>query len=274
VTPRRRSPAKKSAQTETATKRSTRASTEPATKPAKRLSKDPPTLPSATAVGNVLLPGPRTVAGASITTAAIQRLDLDPKIKAQLVKSLAEVLPGRPIASGRAAADRTLGPDVISAMIPSAAISAAGFDPATVDQPAPNALWRNGNQQLLVRVSGVRANLGDGLIEIVVPVNCDQTGDVDISVSFVTGAPDRPAGGIATTEDHPRGPAVIVENWAEPLIAYAWQTLVTATSALSSAAGSDTIGRNLVTASLAITAQGLTVTPMGQHTFLAGVTPQ
>ena len=116
----------------------------------------------------------------------------------------------------------------------------------------------------------MRANLGDGLIEIVVPVTCDQTGDVEISVSFVTGTPDRPAGGIATTEDHPRGPAVVVENWAEPLIAYAWQTLVTATAALSSAGGTDLAGRKLITAGLAISAEGLTVTPMAPHTFLAG----
>lgn len=231
---------------------------------------EPPTKISPGAVGDVPLPGPRTIAGASLTATAIQRLDVDSKIKAQLLRSLADLLPGRPVAAGRAATDRTLGPDVITALIPSAAIVAAGFDPATISPPAPDALWRNGSQQLLVRVSGVRANLGAGLIEIVVPVSCDQTGDADVSVSFVTGTPDRPAGGIAATEDHPRGPAVIVENWAEPLIAFAWRTLVTATSALSSAAGSDPAGRDLITASLAITPQGLTVTPMGPHTFLAG----
>ena len=214
--------------------------------------------------------GPSTIAGASVTVTAIQRLDLDPKTKAQLVKSLGPLLPGFPIAAGTAVADRTLVPQVITALIPSAAIVAAGFDPAKITLPAPSALWRSGNQQLLVRVAGVRANLSNGLIEIIVPVTCDQTGDVDISVSFVTGAPDRPAGGIATTEDHPRGPAVVVENWAEPLIAYAWQTLVTAASGVSSAAGADLAGRDLVTAALAISSEGLTVTPIGQHTFVAG----
>ena len=218
---------------------------------------------------HVLVPGPGTIAGLALSATAIQRLDIDPQLKAQVLKTLADVLPGRPTAPGAAASDRTLNPQVINALIPSAAVTAAGFDPATLTPPVPNALWRNGNQQLLVQVSGVRANLGNGLIEIVVPVTCDQTGDVDISVSFVTGAADRPAGGIATTEDHPRGPAVVVENWAEPLIAYAWQVLVTATSALSSAAGSDLAGRGLITASLAISSEGLTVTPMGQHTFLA-----
>ena len=38
---------------------------------------------------------------------------------------------------------------------------------------------------------------------------------------------------MTTTEDHPRGPAVVVENWHEPLIAFAWQTLLIATSAVA-----------------------------------------
>jgi hypothetical protein len=225
--------------------------------------------PPGTIPGKVI-PGPSTVAGAWTTATALQKLDVDPQTKARIIKSLGPLLPGLPIASGTAGADRNLPPQAISALIPSAAVVAAGMDPATITPPAPNTRWQNGDQQLLVRVSGVHANLGNGLIEIVVPVTCDQTGDVDISVSFVTGTPDQPAGGIATTEDHPRGPAVVVENWAEPLIAYAWQTLVTATSAMSSAAGSDVTGRDLVTAMLSVNADGLTVTPMGRHTFLAG----
>jgi hypothetical protein len=215
--------------------------------------------------------GPDVVAGASITAGALSRLDVNPAVKAQIVRALADVLPGRALPAGTAAADRTLSPGSLAVLIPSAAIVAAGLDPDTITPPAPNALWRNGNQQLMVVVSKVRANFSDGLAEIIVPVSCDQTGDVEISVSFVTGTPDRPAGGIATTEDHPRGPAVIVENWAEPLIAYAWQVLITATDAYSNAGGSDLAGRNLITAALAVGAGGVTVTPMARHSFVAGV---
>jgi hypothetical protein len=221
-------------------------------------------------VGKVTV-GPGVVAGASITAGAFSRLDVDPAVKAQILRALADVLPGRAIPAGSAAADRTLSPDWLAVLIPSAAIVAAGLDPATVTPPAPNALWRNGNQQLMIIVSKVRANFAEGLAEIIVPVSCDQTGDVEISVSFVTGTPDRPAGGIATTEDHPRGPAVAVENWAESLIAYAWQVLIIATNAYSSAGGTDLAGRKLITAGLAIGAGGVTVTPMAQHSFAAGV---
>jgi hypothetical protein len=119
-------------------------------------------------------------------------------------------------------------------------------------------------------LAGVLADVGDGFVELTVPVACDQTGDAKVTVTFVTGTPDRPAGGIATTEDRPRGPAVIVENWHEPLIAFCWHTLVIATSALSSAIGSDLAGNALVTAAFAASAEGLAVTPMGRHTFTAG----
>jgi hypothetical protein len=222
-------------------------------------------------IGGKFVAGPGAVAGASITAGIFSRLDVNADVKAQLEHALADLLPGRAVAAGAAATDRTLNPDALAALIPSAAIVAAGLDPAAVTPPAPNALWRSGNQQLMIIVSKVRANFADGLVEIVVPVTCDQTGDVEISVSFITGTPDRPAGGIATTEDHPRGAAVVVENWADPLIAYAWQVLITATDALSNAGGSDVAGRTLITAGLAVSAAGVTVTPMARHTFAAGL---
>ena len=222
-------------------------------------------------VGGKLLPiDPESAAGALVASRALQQTNLSPQIQAEIIKALGDLLPGRPLTAGTAAADRALAPDGLAALIPGSAIIAAGFDPAVVSPPAPDVLWQNGGQQLQVQVSGVHANLSDGLVEIVVPVTCDQTGSTDISVSFVTGTPAQPAGGVATTEDHPRGAAVVVENWAEQLIAYAWQTLVTATSALASAGGSDVAGRNLITAGVEVSATGVSVTPMARHVFLAG----
>jgi len=204
-----------------------------------------------------------------ITATALQRADLDPTVKAQIVKALGDVLPGQPVQAGSAATDRSLPPTALTALIPSAAVVAAGFDPAKITPPVPALLWQDGANQLLVRVAGVRADLGNGMVQLTVPVTCDQTGDVDVTVTFVTGTPDRPAGGIATTEDHPRGPSVVVENWAQPLIAFAWHTLLVATSSLSGAAGGDFSGRDLIAAALAVNADGFTVTPMGRHPFIA-----
>jgi hypothetical protein len=216
------------------------------------------------------VPGPEAVAGAILARDALARADLDPQVKAQVAKQLAPILPGQITRAGAAAADRTIAPQDLAALIPGAAVTAAGMDPATTPFPPPPVLWQDSGNALLVQLAGVRAALGDGFVELTVPVTCDQTGDAKVTVTFVTGTPDRPTGGIATTEDRPRGPAVIVENWHEQLIAFCWHTLVIATSALSGTVGSDLAGNALITAGLMATPNGLGVTPMGRHAFIAG----
>jgi hypothetical protein len=216
------------------------------------------------------VPGPQAVAGAILARDALARADLDPQVKAQVAKQLAPILPGQITRTGSAAGDRMIAPQDLAALITGAAVTAAGMDPATTPMPPPAVLWQDSGNELLVRLAGVHADLGNGFIELTVPVSCDQTGDAKVTVTFVTGTPDRPTGGIATTENRPRGPAVIVENWHEQLIAFCWHTLVIATSALSGAVGADLAGNSLITAGLMATSKGLGVTPMGRHAFITG----
>lgn len=219
------------------------------------------------------VPGPDAVAGAILARDALARSNLDPQVKAQIVKDLGSVLPGQITRPGAAAGDRAITQDDLAALIPGAAVTAAGLDPAKTPMPPAPVLWQDGANQLLVQLAGVHATLGDGFVELGVPVRCDETGDATVSVTFVTGTPDRPAGGVATTEDRPRGPAVIVETWHDALIAFCWHTLVIATSALSGTVGSDLAGNSLVTAGLEATSKGIAVTPMGRHTFTTGQLP-
>jgi hypothetical protein len=227
------------------------------------------TAPSRENTGRTV-PGPDALAGAILTTEALQRSKIDPATVQHVVEALGDLLPGHPVQAGSAAADRTLPATSLTSLIPSAAIVAAGLDPATTALPAPAVLWTSGANRLLVKVAGVAAVLGDGTIVITVPVSCDQTGDTAVTVTFLMGTPDRPAGGLVTTEDHPRGPAIVVENWGEALVAFAWHTLVAATNALSGAAGGDFSGHSLITAAMTVNAAGLSVTPMAKHTFVAG----
>ena len=220
--------------------------------------------------GDRTVPGPDAIAGAALTTQALARTRVNPDAAAQVIKVLGDLLPGHPVRAGSAAVDRTVPADTLTQLIPSAAIVAAGLDPAKTALPVPAVVWTSGANMLLVKPAGVKAALGDGTVDITVPVTCDQTGDTTVTVTFMTGTPDRPAGGIVTTEDHPRGPAIVVENWAEPLVAFAWHTLVVATDALSGGAGGDVAGHDLVTAALGVTKSGLGVTPMGRHAFPAG----
>jgi hypothetical protein len=99
-------------------------------------------------------------------------------------------------------------------------------------------------------------------------VSCDQTGDTQVTVAFATGSIASPAGGVTTTENRPRGDPAIIENWYEQLIAFAWSTLLIATSALSGAVGSDQSGRPLIVSTLAADDSGLSVLPMARHSFV------
>jgi len=222
------------------------------------------------AAADLPLPGPEAIAGALLFTTALRRADIDPQTQQRLLKVLGDSVPIQPLRPGVAGNDRTLTPDALKVLLPSAAVVAAGMDPATVVHPPPPVLWTDGANRILVGVGEVRADLTLGAIVVTIPVTCDQTGPVDCTVTFVTGTPDQPAGGICTTEDHPRGPAEVVEHWAEPLVAFAWHTLLISINSISGALGSDLSGQKLVAAGLTVTADGITVTPMGRHTFMTG----
>jgi hypothetical protein len=231
---------------------------------------DAPDQPAASAGGSRQLPGPGAIAGALLFTTALQRADIDPQTQARLLQALGDIVPARPLPAGTAGADRTLPAASLAALLPSSAVVAAGLDPATVGRPPTPVLWTDGENQLLVRIGEVHGDLVDSAVVLTVPVSCDQTGPVDVTVTFVSGTPGSPAGGVTVTEDHPRGPPEVVETWADPLIAFAWHTLLVATSAMSAAGGNDLSGRGLIPADLGLTKDGLTVTPLAAHTFLAG----
>src|SRR5680860_448823 len=82
-------------------------------------------------------------------------------------------------------------------------------------------LWRRDGDELLVDVAEVQVDLGEGLVLVTIPVECDQTGPVMVQVAFAVGSKRRPAGMLAAAEKVPRGPAVVVEGWADELTALA-----------------------------------------------------
>lgn len=215
--------------------------------------------------------GPGAIAASLLFTTALQRAEVDSDTRARILKALGDTVPLRPVRPGAAGQDRTLPAEALTLLVPSAAVVAAGLDPAKVSRPVPPVLWSEGANRLLVRVGEVSAELLYGAVVLTVPVMCDQTGPTEVTVSFLTGTPDAPTGGVVTTEDHPRGPSTVVETWAEPLVAFAWHILVVATGSLSGAGGNDIVGRGLIAADVAVSDAGITVTPQARHTFLTGV---
>lgn len=215
-----------------------------------------------------LVPGAPALVSGLLLEEALKQAKIDEATRALITKSLAGVLPGQVLTAGATAAPRAVGGSDLQQLIPGAVVSAAGLDPSTTASPPPALLWENAGNQLLLQLAGVQAALGDGFIELTVPVSCDQAPAAEVVITFVTGTPTNPTGGVTTTEDRPRGPAVIVQSWHEPLIAFAWQVVLIATAALAGAVGTDASGRALITSELAISKESLSVLPMAQHAFL------
>jgi hypothetical protein len=128
-------------------------------------------------------------------------------------------------------------------------------------------VWVQGDSELAVVVAEIDVKLADGLIIVLLPVRCDQTGPATIEVFFATGAPRDPAGLYASTYRRPNGPPVIVEAWGEALVAFAWQCVLGLISGVAGATGKDTRGNILVPVEFTATGNGLEVIPMARHRF-------
>jgi hypothetical protein len=214
------------------------------------------------------MPGPEAIAGAVLLADALQHADIDERTRLVITTKLAPVLPGQLVPPGTVVDGLTVTADQLPLLVGSAAVVAAGLDPAKTPSPPPPVLWTERGNRLLVHLAGVHGMLGTGLVEITIPVECDQTKQTDVTVTFVTGSADHPAGGVTTTEDHPRGAAIVVENWHEALIAFAWRILLIATGAMAGTGRKDHAGRQLIVNSFEVDAAALTVRPMARHTFL------
>lgn len=140
---------------------------------------------------------------------------------------------------------------------------------------APDAvLWQQGVDALLVRIAAITTTVGDGWVTVTIPVTCDQLQgpagappSQPVTVTFVMGTADRPAGLFAAAPSRPDGPAVVTERWADALTALAWRALLDAVAGVAAAAGRDTDGSPLIPAAVAATANGLMVQTQARHPF-------
>jgi hypothetical protein len=200
--------------------------------------------------------------GRPVTTlsAACQRL-----LK-QIRKQCPGLLPASPVAAGTVLPTVPLKTSRAKRLFGLAATVAAGVDPLAAN-PATAVTWREGDRELLVRPNRVNVRFDAGVIVVSVPVFCDQTGDAAVHVTFVVGDARQPAGLVAATEARPRGPAIVVDAWADALTAFAWHTVLEVVSTVAGEVGRDTDGSRLVPVALTASRSGLSVTPMARHTF-------
>ncbi|RZS86839.1 hypothetical protein EV189_2255 [Motilibacter rhizosphaerae] len=180
-----------------------------------------------------------------------------------------------PVAPGGTPGPIPVPPDgVQSVLVTALRQNAAGGTVTTGDALPQLLLWTSGPDRLLLDLTGVRVEVGEGQLLVHLLVICDQLtdpaggqggGEQVVTVRFVLGSPKRPAGLLAATPRLPEGPPVVVERWGEALTAYAWQAVLDASAGLAAATGRDTDGAPLVPTALTASADGLEVLPQARH---------
>lgn len=120
-------------------------------------------------------------------------------------------------------------------------------------EPGEAILWVDADAELLLRPTRAHVACEDGLVRAFIPVYTDQTSETEILVPFAVGRRDAPAGLIMATETRPRGPDVIVDRWAEPLLAAAWEAVVSV--AVDAAAAGRPVSISASDGRLEVTAQ-------------------
>lgn len=169
-----------------------------------------------------------------------------------------------PMAEGRIGKVVHVSPKEARSMLPVAARRAAGLIRPT---KRTEVVWVDGDSELAVSISQLKVDFGDGLIGITLLVRCDQTGEVEVRVNFACGTPERPAGLYAAAQRRPQGPALIVANWGDALVAFAWQCVLGLVSGLANATGKDERGNLMVPVEMVATPRGLQIVPMARHRF-------
>jgi hypothetical protein len=128
-------------------------------------------------------------------------------------------------------------------------------------------IWVRGDSELAVNIAALSVKLSDGLILVLIPVRCDQTGTAIVQIAFAVGTPANPTGLYAATYRRPNGPPLIINTWGEALIAFAWQCVLGMITGLAGATGKDARGNVLVPVEVSTSAKGLQIVPMARYRF-------
>lgn len=170
----------------------------------------------------------------------------------------------RPIAEGDVFEPVRITPRQGNELMRVASRRAAGFFRPTT---RTEVVWVEGESELAVGIAGVDVKLADGLIRVLIPVRCDQSGPAVVEALFATGSPDAPAGLYAATPRRPDGPPVVIDAWGDALVAFAWQCVLGLVTGIAAAVGKDTRGNLLVPVELSVSARGIEILPMARHRF-------
>jgi hypothetical protein len=131
---------------------------------------------------------------------------------------------------------------------------------------SPEVVWAHGDSELLVHTGEIALACDTGQVTVSLAVSCDQVPEpARVDVPFAVGTEEAPSGLVMSTLRQPAGPAVIVDGWAEAIVAFTWEALVHLAQQLCAAAGADAGGLPLVPASIGAAPGVLLLQPMARH---------
>ena len=172
--------------------------------------------------------------------------------------------PPKPLAAGRVAEPILIDPRQAVELLRVAARRAAGLYRPT---KRTEVVWVEGESELAVSLVDIQMKTATGLLQLRIPVRCDQIGKGVVDVFLAVGAPDQPAGVYAATFRRPNGPPLVVATWGDALVAFAWQCVLGLVAGVAGAVGKDERGNVLVPVELVASQRGLHVVPMARHRF-------
>ena len=202
----------------------------------------------------------------ALAGAALDRILEPGQVKAVLDR-LGDALGWRVEESGGTVEPRTVPLALVRRLLFPALVAAAGAGPSSSALEASPLLWDTGSDQLLVHLTRALVFTGAGFVDLRLPVECDQTEEAEVVITYLTASPDRPHGFVLAAEDRPRGPAVVVQVWGEALVALGWRALVELAGMVAATRGADTSDRPLVASTVVATPEGLVITAMGARRF-------
>ncbi len=141
---------------------------------------------------------------------------------------------------------------------------------STNKNPKPNndpVIWQLDEAQVFFYPDKTKVEIADGLILVGIVLESVQTGQATLTVAFATGRNGQLSGTVMTTEEHPRGPELLVNIWGDAVIAAAYDAVLQVTNGIAAEVGNDLQGQVLRAGAIVTTKKGLGVIPQAYHSF-------
>jgi len=94
------------------------------------------------------------------------------------------------------------------------------------NQSYASVIWVDGGDEVLVHLNSATVRIMDRMLLVSVDLETDQTGRTPLVVALAVSGEGEPAGLVATTDEFPRGNALLAARWGRALHAAVWASVL------------------------------------------------